>query len=473
MIKNSQAVVLAAGKSTRFNTGRTKLAEKLCGQEVILYVTKLFEQLFVPTTVVVGYQEELLRNIIQTQHGDTIEFVTQPQQLGSWHAFACSRENWKEEHIIIMNGDMPLVTAEIVEKLYEAHTKENADISFVIAHYHEPSESYGRIVKSDGVITIVEAKEFAGDPQEDCCINAGIYLVKREFLESQLESIQPNKITKEFYLTDLIKNGSVLGKKVIMVNAPFDRVRGVNTLEELWASEQIKRSELIRHWMSNGVRFSGAQNSHIDLTVKIGSGTIIEGGVKLRGNTVVGQHAYIGEFSSIENSHIEDYATIHPHCVIKQSHVGSRAEVGPFAHLREQSEIGKEAIVGNFVEIKKTKIGAGSKAKHHAYLGDALIGDSVIIGAGVITANHNGVHKEQTVIHNGAYIGSNSVLVAPVLVGEQALIAAGSTITHDIPENALAIARSRQINKEQYAKKRRTARTTKKSVRVVEGVPVL
>lgn len=454
-----QAIILAAGKSTRFNTGRTKLAEKICGQEIILYATNLFEQLHINMTVVVGYQQDLLKEIIRRHHQAGITFVHQAEQLGSWDALQCTSKNWQEDHIFIMNGDMPLVTPEIIIKLYEAHMESQADLSFATAHYHEPSNSYGRIVRKDGIITIVEAKEFTGDPQEDCCINAGIYLVKKTFLQSQINCIELNKTSKEFYLTDLIQNAGLEGKKVVTITVPFDRIRGVNTLEELWASEQIKRSEIIRHWMKHGVRFSGAQNSHIDLTAKIGSGTIIEGGVKVRGNSVIGQDAYIGECTSIENSIIEDAAIINAHCVIKNSIVRKYAQVGPFAHLREHSHIGAHAIIGNFVEVKNSIIQEHAKAKHLAYIGDAHVGQAANIGAGTITANYDGMTKQKTVIKDGAHIGCNTSLVAPVTIGTDALTAAGSVITEDVPDQALAIGRARQINKENYYPKRKHKQT--------------
>lgn len=453
MLSNIQAIILAAGKSTRFNTGRTKLAEKLCGQEIILYPAKLFTELAIPTTVVVGFQQELITSII-TQHVTVpVQFVTQQSQQGSWDALSCTRDHWTQDHILVMNGDMPLVTQDIIVRLSTAHLEQEADISFVTAHHSEPSSSYGRVVTKHGITSIIEARDFFDDPQEYCCINAGIYLVKKSFLISQLHAIARNVHSNEFYITDLIKNASTLAKRIATVTAPFDRIRGVNTLEELWASEQIKRAELIRHWMNNGVRFSGAQNSHIDLSVQIGAGTVLEDGVKLRGNTVIGRGSYIGEFTSIENSTIQDNVTIYAHCVIKNSRIEHGAHVGPFAHLREQSIIKEDACVGNFVEIKNSTIGAHTKVKHISYLGDAYIGDCVNIGAGTITANHDGEQKQKTIIQDGAYIGCNTIIVAPVTVGAHSLTAAGSVIVENIPNQALAIARARQINKEGRAQR--------------------
>lgn len=447
MVHSTQAVILAGGKSTRFNTGRTKLAEKICGQELILYATKLFESLSLATTVVVGYQDELIRSII-TKHHQTVQFAKQVAQLGSWDALACSHDLWNHENILIMNGDMPLVTKDIITQLITTHHEQNADVSFVIAHYNEPSSSYGRIVTKDGIVSIVEAKEFTQDPHEYCCINAGIYLVKKEFLLSQMNAITRNELSNEFYLTDLIKNASLSGKKVVTVTAPFDRIRGINTLEELWACEQIKRSELIKYWMNNGVRFSGAQNSHIDVSVTIGAGTVIECGVHLRGTTTIGCAAYIGEFSSIENSILQDTVTVYSHSVIKESFLESGSCVGPFAHLRDHTTIKSNAEIGNFVEVKNSTIGTKSKAKHLSYLGDATVGNEVNIGAGTITANYDGVQKHKTIINDGAYIGCNTSIIAPVTVGADSLVAAGSVITDNVPDHALAIARSRQTIKE-------------------------
>ncbi|HZW60921.1 MAG TPA: bifunctional UDP-N-acetylglucosamine diphosphorylase/glucosamine-1-phosphate N-acetyltransferase GlmU [Candidatus Babeliales bacterium] len=453
-LPNLQAILLAAGKSSRFQTGKTKLLEKICGQEMILYATRLLEQLSIPTSIVVGFQKEQVSHVVKEYHGDLISFVTQETQRGTGHALLCSKELWKHDNILIMNGDVPLIPQGTITELYFAHQAQNAAISFVIAHNADPSlGSYGRVVKEDNQIEIVEAKHFTGDPNKHCCINAGIYIINRKFLENSIAQIKPNESTAELYITDLVKMASMQGLPVVTVEAPFDRIRGINTLQELWIAEQIKRGELIKYWMDRGVHFSVAQNVHIDLDVTIGAGTKIGCGVHLLGKTEIGINCEVHEFSSLHTSTIGDNTIIFPHSIIKDTTIGCASKIGPFAHIHTQSHIGDHSVIGNFVEVKKSFIGNHTKAKHHAYLGDAHIGSNVNIGAGTIICNHNGATKNTTIINDGAYIGSNNTLVAPLTIGKQAFTAAGSVITDAVPAEALAIGRSRQVNKEGYAKK--------------------
>jgi bifunctional UDP-N-acetylglucosamine pyrophosphorylase / glucosamine-1-phosphate N-acetyltransferase len=464
MKKNIQAIILAAGKSTRFNTEKTKLAEPLCGQALILFPTKLLEQCAIPTTVVVGYQQETIKNIITTAHGTTMQFVTQEKQEGTGHALAVTKHLWHADHILVMNADAPLVTEETINSLYDAHIQQNATISFVTACSPDPlGKAYGRIVKKEHFIEIIEAKDFNGDPHEHCCINAGIYVIKKDFLINHIETLNDNNANKEFYITDLVKIASHNTMHVATISAPFDTIRGVNTLQELWAAEQIKRSDLIKYWMEHGVRFSLAQNIHIDLNVSIGKGTYIGSGVHLFGATTIGKNCTIKEFSSLDNVTIGDAVTIYQHCLISDTQIDSGAFIGPFAHLRDTVHIGQNAAIGNFVEIKNSVIGAESKAKHLTYLGDATVGSRVNIGAGTITCNYDGVDKHATIIKNNTFIGSNNALIAPITIGENAFTAAGSTITDDVPDNALAIARSCQINKLEYAHKLRKQTAAKKN----------
>jgi bifunctional UDP-N-acetylglucosamine pyrophosphorylase/glucosamine-1-phosphate N-acetyltransferase len=444
-----QAIILAAGKATRFNTGNTKVLEKICGQEMILYPTRLLEALKIATTVVIGHQKKVVQKIVQKVHGTKIDFVTQEEQRGTGHALLCAQPTFKKQHILIMNADVPLVDSAIIKELYERHCATNAVISFVTAHNTDPDSRYGRVIEENGKLAIVEANEFDGDYTQHCCINAGIYIAQREFLTTTLATLQ--ETNTEIYITDLIKKASEKNLTVTTLKAAYDAVRGVNTYEELWAVEQIKRSHLIKHWMQKGVRFFAAQNVHIDLNVTIGAGTFIGAGTHLLGTTKIGKNATIDAFSYLRNAHIEDNVTVKTYCLIEDSHIKSNATVGPFAHVGPNATIGNESVIGNFVEIKNSTMGAHSKAKHLSYLGNAIIEDNVNIGAGAITCNYDGTTKHTTTIQNNAFIGTNTSLIAPVTVGAGAYTAAGSTITDDVPDNALAIARARQINKKEYA----------------------
>jgi bifunctional UDP-N-acetylglucosamine pyrophosphorylase/glucosamine-1-phosphate N-acetyltransferase len=368
---DTQVIILAAGKSTRFRTGKTKLLEKICGQEMIVYPTKLFRAMNLQTALVVGYQKELIRDKVHEYHQNAVQFVVQESQRGTGHAILSSKEIWCRENILICNGDCPLVTPEIIEDLYAQHKATNAAISFVIAHNADPSiGGYGRVVKQGDSIKIVEAKDFVGDVNAHCCVNAGIYLVKKDFLESCIAQIGSNNKSNEFYFTDIIELASVAQKTVTTVTASFDRVRGINTLQELWVAEQIKRAELIKFWMERGVQFSVAQNVHIDLSVSIGSGSRIGCGVQLLGTTKIGDRCDIQEFCVVENSVCEDNVTIYSHCIVKNSHIEEGAQIGPFAHVREHTHIGKHARISNFVEIKKSAVSAGAHVLPLTYMQD-------------------------------------------------------------------------------------------------------
>lgn len=454
MNNNVQAIILAAGKSTRFNTDKTKLAETICGQAMILYPTKLLAQLNIATTVVIGYQQKIVKDLITKQHAETIEFVVQEKQEGTGHALACTKASWRKDHILVLNGDVPLITTHTISSLFEEHIQKDAAISFVRSCCtDETGKGYGRIVKTGDHIAIVEAKDFTGDIREHCCINAGIYLIKKEFLEGYIATLNDNNASKEFYITDLVKIASENNLTVATLQAPFDTIRGINTFQELAKVEEIKRRELINYWMDNGVRFSSPDHVQIDLEVMIGAGSYIGAGVHLRKNTIIGKDCIISEFSSLENVIVEDNVTIHSHCVISNSFIQSHAHVGPFAHIRSHTTLEQYSAIGNFVEVKNSTIGTHSKAKHLTYLGDATLGSHVNIGAGTITCNYDGINKHATIIQDNAFIGSNNTLVAPITIGNNSFTAAGSTLTQDVPDNALAIARSYQTTKLDYAVK--------------------
>lgn len=453
---NVQAIVLAAGKSSRFKTGTTKLAYTLCGKEMVLYPLTVLQQLSLPTTMVVGYQKEVLKTIIDAAQVQ-VTFVEQNEQKGTGHAVTLTKEQWTADHILVMNGDVPLVTVELIQNLIEKHCAKDAVVSCVVSHNADPSlTGYGRVVTENGITSIVEAKDFTGDATATCCINAGIYIFKRSFLEQYTEQLTPNNNAKEIYLTDLIGIASKAGLPLELVYAPFDMTRGINTLKELWTAEHIKRSELIEYWMDRGVHFTAAQTTHIDCDITIGAGTCIEAGVQITAGSHIGENCFIDAFSLIQNSVLASHVTIKPHSIVQDSTVASQAEIGPFAHIRSNSSIGAQSVIGNFVEINRSSVAEKTKIKHLAYAGDAQIGSHVNIGAGTIIVNYNGVTKNKTVIEDHAFIGSNNSLIAPVTIAKHAMTAAGSTITDDVPENALAIARARQVNKEGYAQKVRS-----------------
>ncbi len=464
MISNNvQAIVLAAGKSSRCGTAITKLLMPVCGQELILYPLQALTALNIPITLVIEHQKEQIRSVINKYY-TTITYIEQGNPQGTGHAVACTRSIWHKDHILVINGDMPLIASSLLQELMQHHSTHNAAVTLVTAHNADPSlRGYGRIIKHNHTITIIEDRHFKGNPADNCCVNAGIYIFQRAFLERELFQLAHNRESGELYITDLIACAARQNLRVETITASFNTIRGVNTLKELWTVEQIKKAELIEQWMQQGVYFQAPHTTHIDLNVHIGSNTIVGPSVQLLKNTNIGEHAFIGAFSILDNARLEPQVTIHPYTYIHSSHIQAHAVVGPFAHIRGQSTIGTASVIGNFVEISRTTFGQNSKAKHLSFLGDAQIGNYVNIGAGTITCNYNGVTKEKTMIGDHTHIGSNNALVAPVSIGTCTITGAGSTITDTIPDNALAIARARQITKEQYApklKERYKRRTT-------------
>lgn len=454
MITNIQAIILAAGKSTRFNIETTKLAQTICGQALILFPTKLLEALHIPTTVVVGYQQQMVKDIISAEHNDSIQFVVQEKQQGTGHALACTQQSWNTDNILVLNGDVPFINTETITTLYEQHIQKNAAISFITSSDpDETAKGYGKVITTNNIINIIEAKDFTGNIIEQHPVNAGIYLINKNFLQNYIATLDTNNANQEFYITDLVKIASENNLTVTTVDTPFNTVRGINTFAELAIAEEIQRTELINYWMSLGVRFSFPPFVHLDLNITIGQGSSIEAGVHLRGNTSIGKNCIIKEFSSLENAILDDNVTIYSHSVIKNSYIKSGTQVGPFAHLRSNVTVGQDSVIGNFVEIKNSTLDKHTKAKHLSYIGDATIGSHVNIGAGTITCNYNGLTKHKTIIHDNAFIGSNNSIIAPITIGHNAYTAAGSTITDNVPDNALAIARVCQTNKVDYAKK--------------------
>lgn len=455
MLTDVQAIVLAAGKATRFNTGKTKLIEKLCGQEIILYPLSVLENLSIDTTLVIGFQGKKIKSIVEQQYPNNIQYVEQCDPNGTASATKLTKKKWHAHDIIVIKADIPLITTQVIEELYKKHKESNADISFVSAHNGEPSGfSYSRVIKKKKGTFIHKAQELSQDKlQEYCCVNGGIYIAKKSFLVHHIDQVVQNKYTGEFHFSDLVNLASMTEKKVSLITVPFDQVRSINTHQELWAVEQIKRAELIKYWMDRGVRFSSAQTVHMDLDVKIGTGSFIGCSVHLLNGTKIGNNCNIEPFSILENTKLGNNVAVHPHSIIRNTIIDERSQIGPFAHLHTGTTVGTNCKIGNFVETKQTTMENHTKAKHLTYLGNTKIGSRVNIGAGTITCNYNGKTKHTTHIEDDVFIGTNNSLVAPVTIHRESFTAAGSVITENVPSKALAIARAQQINKEGYASK--------------------
>lgn len=346
-----QAVVLAAGRSTRFNTKKSKLIETICGQEMILYPTRLLESLKIETALVVGYKKEDIIKATE-KYKNNLTYIEQKEQLGTGHAVAITKDWWHKDHILIMNGDAPLIKEDTITRLWEKHTETDAAVSFVVAHNIDPSlKSYGRVIEEDGKLKIVEAKDDVRKDRVECCVNAGIYIVKKDFLVKAIDSVEKSSVTGEFYITKLIEMANDEDLHVETITESFDTIRGINTLRELWVAEQIKRSELIQFWMNHGVKFSTAQNTIIDLNVKIGQGVYVGPSIKLTGNTEIGDNCQLEGLSIFENAKLEANVNVASHCVIKNSIVKENVNINAFCNIVERSVINSNTNIKSYTEM--------------------------------------------------------------------------------------------------------------------------
>jgi bifunctional UDP-N-acetylglucosamine pyrophosphorylase / glucosamine-1-phosphate N-acetyltransferase len=332
MLDNVQAIVLAGGISERFHTGKTKLLEKICGTEMILYPINLLKSLQVPTTLVVGYQHERIKQTVLLQHPQ-ITFTLQHDPLGTGHAIQITSPIWSHDHILIMHGDIPLITPDIINKLYRKHTKADADISFVTAHVDSNNSQQSRVVIDNQKITIMEDANAEID-ETHCCISAGIYLAKRSFLEKYISQLSKNETTGEFYLPELVQIASEHLCKIVTTQVSFDIVRSVETLADLWAIEHISRSKLLQHWMDHGVRFANTLNVVIDETVHIEPGCFIGAGAILTGKTLIKKGSTIGAYSQIENSIVEDATNVPSHVIINNTTITRHTTLQPFTQYQ-------------------------------------------------------------------------------------------------------------------------------------------
>jgi bifunctional UDP-N-acetylglucosamine pyrophosphorylase/glucosamine-1-phosphate N-acetyltransferase len=334
VLENLQAIVLAGGISERFQTGKTKLVEKICGTEMILYPVNLLKSLSIPTTIVVGFQHERIKKIIQTSNPE-ITFVLQLSPLGTGHAAQLTKDVWMQDHILLMNGDIPLITPDIINKLYRQHIKTDADISFITAHGIDlDSTKYSRVIINNNKIQVSEEPNHdQSDDADQCCISAGIYIAKKSFLTEHIDKLSKNISTGEFYLPELVKIASDHHCKIVTTSVSFDIVRSIDTLADLWAIEHIKRSQLMLHWMNQGVRFANTLNVLIDETVKIEPGSYIGSGVLLLGKTIIKARSIIGAYSQIENSTIEEQCTIPSHMIITESIISKNTKLQSFTHI--------------------------------------------------------------------------------------------------------------------------------------------
>lgn len=456
-------VILAAGLGTRMKSGLAKALHPLAGRPLIQHVLQAVSGLAAERTVVVlGHQAVHVRKIVEA-YGATI--ALQAEQLGTGHAVMQAQEviAAAKGPVLVLCADTPLLTSATLRSIVDLHAASRAAVTVMTAVVRDPF-GYGRVVRSKGGITrIVEEKDATTAQKKIIEVNAGIYCFEQRFLLEALKSIGNKNAQSEYYLPDTI----TLARKKRLVVAGLvcedpDEVMGVNTRVDLSRAENIMRARINRAWMLAGVTMLDPGATFIGSDITLGRDSILYPNVRLEGKTTIGTGCTVFPGSRILDSSIGNEVTVKDCSVIEQSTVSDGASVGPFAHLRPGSVIGARARIGNFVEIKKSSIGEGSKANHLAYIGDATVGKDVNIGAGVITCNYDGFDKFPTIIEDGVFVGSDSQLVAPVRIGRGALIAAGATITRDVPADALAISRPPQDVREGFAARRRKMKQKKK-----------
>ena len=461
MIDNVTIVILAAGLGTRMVSRKAKVLHQAGGLTLIEHVVKAAMELTSPerVVVVVGHQAECVQ---QTLEGSGVRFVLQREQKGTGHALAQCASLISESggQVIVAYGDCPMLKAETLQRLRMHHASANAAATLITTDLPDPA-GYGRIIRdaSGNVIAIVEEKVATAEQKAICHINSGIYCFEAGLLWQCLPEIKPNPISHEYYLTDIVEVFNQRGSRVsALVHQDAYELLGINTRLELSEVDRQLRKRKIHELMKAGVSVLHPETVLVDMAVNVGMDSLLEPLAQLLGNTVVGENCRIGTGAILQDCRIAENVHIAPYSILNGSVVGSKATIGPFARLRDTDQVAAGAHIGNFVELKKTKLGAGAKAGHFAYLGNAEIGDDSNIGAGTIVCNYDGKKKHRSQLGQRTFIGSNSTLVAPVNIGDDAYVAAGSVITHSVPPDALAIGRSRQSNKEGWAKRRRDSK---------------
>ena len=457
----THVVILAAGQGTRMKSRLPKVLHPIAGRPMVDHVLRTARSLSPSTiTLVVGHQAAEVRRALAGQ--PDLQFALQEPQRGTAHALQQAEGALAGRHgtLVLLSGDVPLLSSATLRRLVDAHHAASAGATVVTAMVGRPY-GYGRIVRVDGRIArIVEERDASPAERAIREINSGIYAFDLAPLWDALRGIASTNAQGEFYLTDLVGIYNRRGLPVeTVVLETADETRGINSRSELAEVSRIVRQTKNEELMAAGVTIIDPATTYIEDGVQVGADTVIHPGVILEGQTKVGSASEIHAYTRIVDSEIGDRVTVLNFCVILGTTIAEGAAVGPFAHLRPGNAVGERAKIGNFVELKKTTLGPGSKAPHLSYLGDATIGANVNVGAGTITCNYDGQRKHPTVIEDGAFIGSDTQLIAPVTVGKGAYVGAGSSITEDVPAGALGIARGRQTNVEGWVERKKTVKT--------------
>lgn len=448
------AIILAAGEGKRMKSTLPKVLHKVCGKEMVNHVIDTLKEAEVDDiNVIVGKGADEVKNGTSSRK---VSYSFQDKQLGTGHAVKCAKDflKGKEGTVAIFTGDAPLITSNTIKNLISFHEKNQYKATILTSIVSDPT-GYGRIIREENeeVGKIVEHKDCNNEELKVNEINAGMYCFDIHELLGSLELLSNNNSQGEYYLTDVIEILKNKGFKVGALPVEFEETMGVNSRVQLSEVESIMRRRINNKHMENGVTLIDPNNTYIEPGVIIGNDTIIYPGNVIGGSTIIGQECILYPNSRIQSSIIGDKVTIQ-NSVILESSIGEDTTVGPFAYIRPESRIGKSARIGDFVEIKKSIIGDNTKVSHLTYIGDAEVGSKCNFGCGTVVVNYDGSKKYKTIIGNNVFIGCNTNLVAPIEVKNNSYIAAGSTITENVPEDALAIARAKQVNKEQWVIKK-------------------
>jgi bifunctional UDP-N-acetylglucosamine pyrophosphorylase/glucosamine-1-phosphate N-acetyltransferase len=455
-------VIMAAANGTGLKSRHPKVLHQVGGKALLKHVIATARRIVDPASifVIVGDESERVRAAV----ADTgVQFVNQAEQRGTGHAIQCARDAIADyENILVLAGDVPLLRAETIDRVWRFHQAEGAAMTILTAEPENPF-GYGRIVRRSPNAADVEGivEQVALAPKQESLreINSGICAFRTAPLMALVDRLAPTYPKSELSLTDMAGLLRTEGERVVAVQADDAvEVLGAKTIAELVALDATLRAATASRLMATGVTIFRPDTCVIDADVEVAPDTVIEPYVQLLGQTRIGTESRIRSYSVIENCTVGDGVVVLPGCIMTDSSVGNGARIGPYSHLRPGSEIGEEAHVGNFVETKKARLGKSAKANHLAYIGDAEIGARSNIGAGVITCNYDGVHKHKTRIGEDAFVGSDSTLVAPIVIGDGAYIGAGSCITKEVPAQSLAVGRARQVTKEGWAAARREKR---------------
>lgn len=461
---NLSVVILAAGRGKRMNSRIPKVLHEVLGRPMLQYVIDAVKPLK-PQRIIVVIGNGADAVIKRFANEDHLSFVIQKKLLGTGDALATAGKEFKKGAVLVLNGDCPLITTKTLNMLIEKHKQEKNIVSF-LSFADDSMPGYGRILRNEKgkVRGIVEDKHATSEEKKKFKeLNSGVYILEAEAL-GYLDGIKKNRASGEYYLTDIIGIISNKGKKLNAYICPAEDIRGVNNRVELYEISDIIRRRTITKLMDKGVTFIDPNTSFVHPSISVGKDTVIYPNTYLEGDTKIGDNCIIFPGSRIYKSILGSGVIIKDNTIVEESKIGNGSAIGPFAHLRPHSMIGRNVKIGNFVETKKSSIGNGTKASHLSYLGDAVIGKDVNIGAGTITCNYDGKNKFQTTIESGVFIGSDSQLVAPVKVGKDAYVAAGATVTKDVPAGSLAISRVKQQNLKNWAKRKRIVQKSRSAI---------